>query len=249
MQQTVNDNLVLVVGTSAAGKSAALRSLKDQSGVVYLNCESGKKLPFPNKFQKFTITDPYQVHEAFDAIAEGKLGKVHTVVIDSITFLMDMYESVHVLGSKDTMKAWGEFAQFFKHLMQDKIAKSTCNVICIAHTLTILNENDMVMETKVPIKGALKNNGVEAYFSCVIAAKKMAVKSLKGYASDLLVITDEEEALGFKYVFQTKLTKETVNERIRSPMGLFKTSETFMDNDVQKLLSHLHNYYNEGIAA
>jgi hypothetical protein len=44
-------------------------------------------------------------------------------------------------------------------------------------------------------------------------------------------------------VFQTKLTKDTVNERIRSPMGLFNTSETFMDNDVQKLLNHLHAYY------
>lgn len=244
MQQTVNDNLVLIAGSSAAGKSAALRNLKDQPGVVYLNCEAGKKLPFPNKFQTFTITDPYQVHEAFDAIAEGKLGKVHTVIIDSVTFLMDMYESVHVLGSKDTMKAWGEFAQFFKNLMQDKIAKSTCNVLITAHTLTILNENDMVMETKVPVKGSLKNNGIEAYFSCVVAAKKMSVKALKDYASDLLTITDEEQALGFKYVFQTKLTKDTVNERIRSPMGLFKTSETFMDNDVQKLLNHLHSYYN-----
>lgn len=242
MQQQINDNLVLIAGSSAAGKSAALREIEDQPGVVYLNCESGKKLPFPNKFQSFTITDPYQVHEAFDAIAEGKL-KCHTVVIDSLTFLMDMFESVHVLGSADTMKAWGHFAQFFKNLMQDKVAKATCNVIITAHTLNVLNEGEMVMETKVPIKGALKNNGVEAYFSCVVAAKKMPVKKLEGYASDLLTITDEEQELGFKYVFQTKLTKDTVNERIRSPMGLFKNTETFMDNDVQKLLNHLHAYY------
>lgn len=253
MNQEVNDNLVLICGSSAAGKSASLRNIKDQQGVVYLNCESGKKLPFPNKFASFTITDPYQVHELFDHLAAnnneithpqlGKLVKVHTVIIDSITFLMDMYESVHVLGSRDTMKAWGEFAQFFKNLMQDKVANSTCNVIFTAHTLTILNENDMVMETKVPIKGALKNNGVEAYFSCVVAAKKVPVKALKEYSSDLLAITDEEQALGFKYVFQTKLTKDTVNERIRSPMGLFTTNQTFMDNDVAKLLSHLHDYY------
>jgi hypothetical protein len=243
MEQTVNDNLVLICGSSAAGKSAALRELQDQPGVVYLNCESGKKLPFANKFQSFTITDPYQVHEAFDAIADGKLGKVHTVIIDSVTFLMDMYESNYVLGSKDTMKAWGEFAQYFKKLMQDKVANCTANVLVTAHTLTILNESEMAMETKVPIKGSLKNNGVEAYFSCVVAAKKVNIKALKGYGSDLLDITEEEEALGFKYVFQTKLTKDTVNERIRSPMGLFNTSETFMDNDVQKLLNHLHAYY------
>ncbi|WP_199097257.1 AAA family ATPase [Dyella sp. ASV21] len=243
MQQITNDNLVLIAGASAAGKSAALRNLVDQPGVVYLNCEAGKKLPFPNKFQKFTITDPYQVLEAFDAIAEGKLGNVHTVIIDSLTFLLDMFESVHVITSPNTMQAWGAFSQFFKALMQDKVAKSTCNVIFTAHTLTQLNENDMILETKVPVKGSLKNNGIEAYFSCVVAAKKMPVKKLEGYASDLLEISEEEQALGFKYVFQTKLTKDTVHERIRSPMGLFKTSETFMDNDVQKLLNHLHQYY------
>lgn len=245
MQEHINDNLVLIAGSSAAGKSAALRNLQDQPGVVYLNCEAGKKLPFPNKFQKFTITDPYQVLEAFDAIAAGKLGKVHTIIVDSLTFLLDMFESVHVITSPNTMAAWGAFSQFFKTLMQDKVAKSTCNVIFTAHTLTTLNESDMVMETKVPVKGSLKNNGIEAYFSCVVAAKKMPTKKLEGYASELLHITDEEQALGFKYVFQTKLTKETVNERIRSPMALFNTSETFMDNDIQKLLGHLHNYYSE----
>lgn len=241
--QQINDNLVLIAGSSAAGKSAALRNLANQPGVVYLNCEAGKKLPFPNKFQKFTITDPYQVLEAFDAIAAGKLGKVHTVIIDSLTFLLDMFESVHVLKSPNTMQAWGAFAQFFKELMQDKVAKADFNVVFTAHTMTQLNENDMVLETKVPVKGSLKNNGIEAYFSCVVAAKKVSLKKLEGYASDLLDISEEEQALGFKYVFQTKLTKDTVNERIRSPMGLFKTSETFMDNDVQKLLTHLHAYY------
>lgn len=239
-----NDQLVLIAGESAAGKSAALRGLKNPEGVMYLNCEAGKKLPFPNKFQKFTITDPYQVLEAFDAVASGKV-KAHTIVVDSLTFLLDMYESVHVRTATNTQQAWGNFQQYFKELMQDRVAKSTCNVIFTAHTLKTLNENDMVMETKVPVKGALKNNGIEAYFSCVVAAKKLPLKKLEDYKNDMLTITPEEEALGFKYVFQTKLTKDTVHERIRSPMGLFTTSETFIDNDVQKLLDHIHKYYNE----
>lgn len=42
MSQTqVNDNLVLIVGASAGGKSASLRNLQDQPGVMYLNCEAG----------------------------------------------------------------------------------------------------------------------------------------------------------------------------------------------------------------
>lgn len=243
MSQTINDHLVLIMGPSAAGKSAALRNLKNQEGVMYLNCEAGKRLPFKNKFKSFTITDPYQVHEAFDAVEAGKVPGIHTIVIDSVTFLMDMFESVYVLPSANTMKAWGDFAQYFKTLLQDKVARSSCNVIFIAHTLTVLNENEAVLETKVPVKGALKNQGIEAYFSCAIAAKKVPIKRLEGFESPLLVITDEERSLGFKYVFQTKLTKDTVNERIRGPMGLFTNAETFMDNDCQKLLDHLHEYY------
>ena len=45
-QPTVNDNLVLLGGMSAAGKSASLMGIEKPEGVIYLNCEAGKKLPF-----------------------------------------------------------------------------------------------------------------------------------------------------------------------------------------------------------
>ena len=99
------------------------------------------------------------------------------------------------------------------------------------------------METKVPVKGSLKNNGIESYFTVVIASKKVPLKVLANYKSDLLTITPEEEALGFKYVFQTKITKDTVNERLRGPLGLFDTKETFIDNNLQLVLNRLQDYY------
>lgn len=251
--QAVNDYLLLLMGPSATGKSASLRNLRDPEGVMYLNTEAGKKLPFPAKFAQFTITNPLQVIEAFNVLAANdyvidhpqlkKKVKIHTVVVDSLTFLLDMYESQFVLPSQNTMKAWGDFAQFFKDLMQAKVAQARCNVIFIAHTLATLNENEMVMEVKVPVKGSLKNNGIEAYFSCAIAVKKVPTKRLEDYKSNLLDVTEEDQALGFKHVFQTKLTKDTVNERIRAPMAMFSTPQTYMDNDVQKLLDHIHAYY------
>lgn len=244
-EQTVNDQLVLIAGASASGKSAALRDLRDQEGVIYLNCEAGKRLPFANKFRKYTITDPYQVVDAFDAVAGGKLKDVHTVVIDSLTFLMDMFESNYVIGSANTMQAWGNYAQYFKMLMQDKVAKCPHNVIFTAHVLATLNENESVMETKVPVKGSLKNNGIEAYFSTVVMAKRVALKKLEKYDSDLLEITEEDKLVGYKHVFQTRPTADTVHERIRGPMGLFTTQQTYMDNNAQKLLDHLHAYYQE----
>jgi hypothetical protein len=241
MTISVNDKLILLGGKSASGKSASLMGLRSPEGVMYLNCEAGKKLPFRSKFQEFVITDPHQVTEGIEAAED--MPNVHTIIVDSLTYLMDMYESNFVLNSSNGMKAWGEFAQFFKNMMQRSVAASTKNIVFIAHTLDSLNEAEMTMETKVPIKGALKNNGVESYFSCVIGSKKLPLTALDKYKSDLLVITPEEEALGFKYVFQTKITKETVNERLRGPLGLFSTDETFTDNDLQKILDRLDEYY------
>lgn len=241
MTQPVNDNLVLIAGKSATGKSACLAGLQNPEGVMYLNCEAGKKLPFRAKFKQFTITDPLQVYEAFDA-AEN-MPDVHTIVVDTLTYLLDMYESLYVYNAANGQKAWGDFAQYFRNLMQTYVAKSTKNVIFLAHTSDTLNEAEMVMETKVPVKGATKNNGIESYFSLVIATKKVPLKTLKDYQSDLLNITPEEQALGFKYVFQTKLTKETVGERLRGPLGMFDTQETFIDNNAQLVMDRLHEYY------
>jgi hypothetical protein len=99
------------------------------------------------------------------------------------------------------------------------------------------------MENKVKVKGSLMNNGIEAYFCNVVACKKVPIKSLENYKNDLLTFTPEEEALGYKYVYQTKLTKETVHESIRGPLGLWDVSETYIDNDAQLLLDRLHEYY------
>lgn len=242
MTTHVNDHLVLLGGKSATGKSASLMQLRNPEGVMYLNCEAGKRLPFKSKFKEYVITDPLQIFEACEA-AET-MPEVHTIVVDSLTYLLDMYESVYVLNSPNTMQSWGQFAQYYKTLMQQHVAKSTKNVVFIAHTLDSVNEAEMVMETKVPVKGALKNNGIESYFSVVISSKKVPLKTLKDYKSDLLNITPEEEALGFKYVFQTRLTKDTVNERLRGPLGLFDTQETFTDNNMQMIFDRLQEYYN-----
>lgn len=219
----------------------SLNGLDNPEGVMYLNCENGKRLPFRSKFKEYTITDPLQVYEAFTA-AEG-MPHIHTIIVDSLTYLMDMYESVYVLTSTNTMKSWGDYAQFFKNLMQQYVAKSSKKVIFIAHTRDSYNESEMVRETSVPVKGSLQSNGIESYFTCVIAAKKVKVNDLAKYKSDLLNITEEEKMLEYKHVFQTRLTRDTVNERIRNPVGLFSTDETFIDNSVQSVLNRLETYY------
>lgn len=241
MTSNINDQLVLISGESGSGKSACLRNLRNQEKVMYLNCEAGKRLPFKNKFKSFTITDPYQVYEAFTHASGNK--DIEVIVIDTLTFLMDMFESLYIVPATNTMQAWGAYAQFFKNLMQDHVAKSDKSVIFLGHTRSDLDEASMTMHTSVPIKGALKNNGIEAYFSTVVSTKKVPLKELESFKSDLLHISEQDEVLGYKHVFQTQLTKKTVGERIRSPMGMFSMPETYMDNDAQLLLDHLNSYY------
>lgn len=241
MTDVVNDNLLLISGESTTGKSAALRNLTPQEGVMYLNCEAGKKLPFRNKFETYIITDPWDVYGAFDHAEERD--DIHTIVVDTLTFLMDMFESVFVLTSSNTMGAWSDFQQFFKNLMQDKVANSTKNVIFLAHTRADFDEILGDYRTQIPIKGALKSNGIEAYFSTVVSTKRVKLKDLSEQDTTMLTITEEEEDVGFKYVFQTRLTKSTRNERIRSPMGMFGKHQTYIDNDAHMLMEHIKEYY------
>lgn len=192
---------------------------------------------------ELTIVDPYQIYEAFQE-AEN-MPHVDTIIIDSLTYLMDMFESLYIHASNNKQTAWGDFQQYFKNLMQQYVAASTKNVIFTAHLVETLNEAKMEVETKVPIKGALKGNGVESYFSVILYSKKETLKRLKegGYESKLLNVTEDEEELGIKHVFQTRLTKESIGDRIRGPMDLWTKKETFIDNDAQFVIDRLRQYY------
>lgn len=239
-----NDNLVLISGQSGEGKSASLMSIENPEGVMYLNCEAGKKLPFRSKFKSVTITDPYQVLQAFDHIAANP-GRFHTIIVDTITFMMDMFESVHIVGSPNTMQGWANYNQFFKTLMQEKVATAKVDVIHLAHTLPVFNDERGIYESKVPVKGSLKNQGVEAYYSTVVSAKKVPLRILEKYKNPLLNITEAEQLVGFKHVFQTNITKDSVGERIRAPLGMFDQQHTYIDNNAAALMKHIKEYYSE----
>lgn len=242
LQQT-NDNLVLIGGVSGAGKSACLRNIKDQEGVLYLNCEAGKKLPFRNKFMSKVITDPYHIFEGF--IWAESQPQIHTIVIDSLSFLMDMFVSVHIMNSADSRAQWQAYQEFFKELMQQKVASSTKNVIIITHIAEDLDEEKGIRTEQAVVKGGLKGTGVEAYFSLNVTARAMPIKELEKHPSEFLNITDDERDVGYKHVFQVRKTKETTGSRIRGPMGLFPQGTVYTDNCAQMLLDVVHDFYKE----
>lgn len=239
-----NDHLLLVGGKSGAGKSMSLYEMRDDPGVLYVNAEAGKKLPFKHKFVEKVLTDPLQIYQCFDH-ANTNPAITH-VVIDTWTFLNEMYESIYIIGAADGRAAWGAFAQFVKTLMQQYVAVCTKPVIFLAHTADKYNEGEMLMESAVPVKGAMKNQGLEAFFSVVVTARKMKIKDLEPYMvpeNKLLVVTDRERLLGFKHVFQTQVTKETTSDRIRGPFGMWQDCETFINNDVAMVMHRLNEYY------
>ena len=108
---------VLICGRSGTGKSYSLRNLRNPEGVMYLNCE-GKSLPFPNKFQKFDVTEPMQIYEALTAVND--MNDVHTVVIDHIG-LVDREQGFTTKNAIDKMSEY-----FVKYL------RNRYNYTCVA---------------------------------------------------------------------------------------------------------------------
>ncbi len=250
----MNHNIVLISGKSGTGKSASLQNLKNPEGVMYLNCENNKALPFKSKFIKgkdgkpgLTIKDPMQIYAAFDQ-AE-KMPACHSIIVDTVTFMMDMYEAMYVLTSENTLQAWGNYAQFFKKLMMVYVARSTKNVIFLAHTSDEIND-DKIRETVVKVKGSLNTRGIESFFTTVISTKKLSIKQVEEededgkrlYESDLLNISRRERRKGIKYCFQTDVDGNTLHERMRGPISMWEEEELFIDNDIQLVLDRIHEY-------
>lgn len=242
---TQNPNSVLICGASGDGKSFSLMNMRDPKGIVYINCEGGKPLPFKSKFKEITIDDPVEIFGLLDQINNDPQGRFHTIIIDTVSFMMNRYESVHVIGAANTMAAWGAYGQFFPKLIYDYVAKGRAFVIMLGHLDATLNETTGRTDYSVPVKGALKKNGLEAYFTTVLNCKKLNLKDILKDAKEgaLLTITDRDRELGYMHVYQTRTVKSSVGDRIRSPWALFSDDETYINNDAQAVVDKLVRYY------
>lgn len=236
-----NKNIILITGKPSSGKSTSLMHV-DAESTAYLNTDL-KELPLRNasKFQDAFITDIAELPAYIANIEQAETVKLG--VLDTLTFAMDMYETQYVIPSKDGRKAWGEYAQFYKNFIH-ALKSGTKDYVIFAHEKDLYNEKEMSIETKIPVKGAVGATGVEADFSIILAAKRIAISSLDGFDNSLLNISQDELEDGFKYVFQTRATKETVGEKMRSPMGLWTRKQLYIDNDVDAVLRHVKQYYN-----
>ena len=235
----------MVMGKPSAGKTASLMYLPNQERIAYLNADL-KELPFKSKMKKVNLVDPKTILKAIDQIEASE--NLDSGVLDTITFLMNQFEKQHVITHKnkkgviDTMAGWGEYSKFYMQFMQ-KIKGGTKNYAVLAHEADKMNDKEMVLETMVPVKGAVGKVGVEADFTTIVSAKKISIALLEDYKNDLLHISDDEREDGFKYVFQTRIDSSCVGEKMRAAMGLWDRKEKFIDNDLNQVFNRLREYY------
>ena len=237
-----NKNLVLILGKPNTGKSASLRNLP-QKTMAYLNADL-KEIPFQSNFaSSVEIADALEVLDYIDAIEEE--AGITGGVLDTITFLMQMYERQYVVpfaGTKTGQAAWGDYGNFYRNMIH-KLKAGSKNYAILAHEASEYNELNSRMDSYVPIKGAVGKVGVEADFTTILSSKQMPIKTLEKYPNDLLKITDTEREDGVKYVFQTRTTKDSTGEKMRSAMGLWSREELYIDNDLQLVFERLNKFY------
>lgn len=249
--------LILLSGESASGKSASLRNLRNPEGVFYISTEVDKPLPFPDKFKKppFPLTDPKMLIDWIPQIDANP--DIHTVVLDSLTFLMSMFESKYVLTKttvtkngivKDTLSGWSDYQEYFKKIFLDLIAKSPKNWIIIAH-----NEKEQLpdgqLSYKVVTKGALAKQSIESYFSLVFYARRIDLTEVDQLPvppnEECFTITPKEKSIGVKHIIQCDVTEEFAHSKIRSPIGCFGVDQIFWNNDMQLIIDYLIKYYKQ----
>lgn len=237
-----NKNVIMIMGKPNTGKSTSLRNM-DQESMIYLNADL-KELPFADRFMSnVEIADANDVLGFIQDIEaeEGVTG----AVLDTVTFLMQMFERQYVApfaGTKTGQSAWGDYGNFYRNFIHAIKAGSKSYVI-MAHEDESLNEQSAMMESRVPVKGAVGKVGVEADFTTILRSMQIPVKKLEGFENDLLHITDEEREDGVKYVFQTRITKESAGAKMRSAMGLWSRNELYIDNDVKQVFDRLNKFY------
>lgn len=237
-----NKNVVLIMGPPNTGKSASLRNLPQET-MAYLNADL-KEIPFKSSFlASIEIPDAKFVLDYIHEIESNPT--VTGGVLDTITFLMSMYERQYVVplaGTKQGQAAWGEYGNFYREVVH-AIKSGTKDYAILAHQETKYNETSLSFETSVPVKGAVGKIGVEADFTTILATKQMPISKLEAYESDLLTITDEEKEDGVKYVFCTRITGAFAGEKMRSAMGLWGRNELFIDNDLNLVFNRIKQYY------
>jgi hypothetical protein len=241
-----NNNIVLIVGKPSTGKSTSARCMDNPSGIVNLNCDM-KRTPFKNKYAlDIDINDPEELINGSNILAqcEGE-DTVHTILLDTITYLMRSYKTMYIDEAHDGRAAWGNYQKYYNKLIH-AIKTGNKNYVIMAHIADSYNDKEMVTESNVVLQGAVGRLGMEGDFTTIVeAVSKPVTKKLLDMQHDLFQITEREQLDGIKYMFVTRRVKEHPTTKARSASDLWKDEEVYIDNNIQFLVNRINDYYGE----
>ncbi len=213
---------LLIVGKSSTGKSSSLRNL-DFDKTVLINAEA--KTP---PFRKFKTLMKHIYPENTQQILNGmhqmeEEKEKLTIVIDSISMLMDMYYAENIKDASNSMAGWSHYKDYFLELI-NFAKRSKHNYVFTALAKDTYNDKEMITETFASVQGSLFKM-IESHFSVVLHT----------------VVVDEEGELKHKFI----TNKDVANKGLscKSPMEMFE--HKYIDNDVVKAFHTMEEYYTE----
>lgn len=217
----VVDKTMLVVGDSGFGKTTALRTLP-LGETIYINVDK-KTIPFNSSalYKHVKLESTGQLINGLIAAEEDPQAKY--IVIDTLTFLGDLFFTEQIENSANKMEGWGKYKSYINQII-DMGKSSNKHYIFLAHAQDVYDEKELITKTFAKIQGSLKGGGLEAHFTFVFYAK---------------VLTDADGMPQYK--FQTNKTKGSTGVSAKTPMGCF--SEAYIDNDVMFAMNTIDTFY------
>jgi hypothetical protein len=219
-----NQKIFLVIGNSGSGKTSSLRNMPLEKTVL-INTELKSMLPFKghHRLKKhWLLNDVHKLMMGLKMLEEDP--EVEYIVLDSLSYLMNMYELQVVKTSSNTMRTWGDYGDFYRNLIM--FIKSSCkNWVIMCHPKEIFDEKAGEIRVSAAIKGSLSGL-IEADFNVVVYTD----------------ITVDEEGMP-QYRFLVKKTKESLSKSVKSPFDMFDESHT-KSNDVMEVFESITKYIN-----
>lgn len=231
---------IMVIGEIGTGKTASLRNL-DPKSHFYINCDTGKKLPFPNaKHYKTVLKDNSKstVKDNIDTTACNLLvtsrHKVVSYILNVINNQMPHIKTVTIDTISTVMTS--EFMAQAKMPGWEKFTDQALDTWKLITSIPALRDDLIV------IMIAHSQKDKEGYRDFFVPGGKLIEEKAKPAAQYSLILetfverSSETEA---KYWFKTQNDGYNI---ARSPMGMF--DEYLINNDMNEVLTKYNKYYN-----
>jgi len=214
------DKTVLCVADTGCGKTSSLRGL-DLSKVCYVNVDS-KPIPFRHADlnKNITLENTAQLINGMEQI-EGD-DSVEYCVIDTISFLADMFYAEHIENSSNGMKGWADYKSYLLKVI-NMAKRSRIHYIFLAHSADVYDDKEMITKTFSKVQGSLKGGGLEGHFTYVLYN----------------IVKADADGMP-EYLYLTNKTKGYVGVSAKTP---FEMIDTWIKNDITIFFDAVDTYH------